>query len=262
MNYFNYFTEIEEEFVRRRGSHMLVSPMDWALIETWRQRGIPLRVALRGIGQSFDIWDQKPKRGRKVNSLFYCQQAVEEAFEQYVESRVGGNGAGDEHAGLAGVGNGHAGGNGHSNGNGQANGKQQEAAPFSIESIRYALHEHVETLARLGVEHRDSLVLGETFDRAARRLKEIVDDLGPASHKSLEQLDADLGLIEEFLLTGLRLHVGEEECGQLSREGDRQLKEYRKGMSDEVYEQTLGNWVARRLRERFRVPRLSLFYLS
>jgi hypothetical protein len=36
-NYFNYFTEIEEHFQRRRGSLLLLSTIDWALIETWRE---------------------------------------------------------------------------------------------------------------------------------------------------------------------------------------------------------------------------------
>jgi hypothetical protein len=250
LNYFNYFTEIEEEFVRRRGSHMLVSPMDWALIETWRQRGVPLRVALRGINQSFDVWDQKPRRGRKVNSLFYCQQAVEEAFEQYCEAHIGANGHSENYQdGTA------------TNGNGHTNGGHHEASPFSIENIRYALHEHCETLSRLCIEHRASPMLADEFDRAAHRLREIVDELGRASDLSLEQLDKDLGLIEERLLDGLAEDLGGEELDRLHEEGNQQLKEYRSKMESQVYEQTLGNWVARRLRERYRVPRLSLFYL-
>src|SRR5262245_21567573 len=89
MNYFNYFTEIEEEFVRRRGSHLLVSPLDWSLIETWQQRGVPLHIVLRGINVSFDAYDRRASRGRKVNSLLYCQQEVEAMYLEYCESRVG-----------------------------------------------------------------------------------------------------------------------------------------------------------------------------
>lgn len=248
-NYFNYFTEIEEEFVRRRGSHMLVSPMDWALIETWRQRGVPLRIALRGISQSFDVWDQKPRRGRKVNSLFYCQQAVEEAFEQYCEAHIGANGHSDNHHDDTAT-----------NGNGHAT-EPRDASPFSIENIRYALHEHCETFSRLCIEYEDSPLLAEEFDRAARRLREIVAELGTASNLSLEQIDKDLSFIEERLLDGLAEHLGGEELDKLHEEGNRQLKEYRNKMESQVYEQTLGNWIARRLRERYRVPRLSLFYL-
>lgn len=261
MNYFNYFTEIEEEFVRRRGSHMLISPMDWALIETWRQRGVPLRVALRAINQSFDAWEQRPRRTtRKVNSLFYCQQAVEEAFEQYIESRVGASGSDSAH--HNGTTNGTMKNSAATNGNGYAPSNGGDATPFSLENIRYVLREHCETLRRLGVEHEAVPALVETFDRAVRRLNEILSELGETSPPLLEQLDADLGFVEEMLLEGMRHDFGAERLEQLRREGDRQLKSYRKGMGDEVYEQTLGNWVARRLREHYRVPRLSLFYLS
>jgi len=38
MNYFNYFTEIETRFQQRRGSLLMLSTLDWALIETWRER--------------------------------------------------------------------------------------------------------------------------------------------------------------------------------------------------------------------------------
>ncbi len=48
-NYFNYFTEIEERFLRRRGGGLLLSTLDWALIETWKDAGIPLEAVLRGI---------------------------------------------------------------------------------------------------------------------------------------------------------------------------------------------------------------------
>ena len=77
LNYFNYFTEVEEEFVRRRGKQLLISPMDWALVESWKDAGIPLHIVLRSINESFDSYDARAQKHRKVNSIFYCQQAVE-----------------------------------------------------------------------------------------------------------------------------------------------------------------------------------------
>jgi len=62
-NYFNYFTEIEERFQKRRGSLLLLSTLDWALIETWREAGIPLDAALRGIDAAFDKYEARQKRG-------------------------------------------------------------------------------------------------------------------------------------------------------------------------------------------------------
>jgi len=53
-NYFNYFTEIEEHFQSRRGTGLILSTLDWALIETWKVAGIPLEAVLRGIDTTFD----------------------------------------------------------------------------------------------------------------------------------------------------------------------------------------------------------------
>ena len=82
-NYFNYFTEIEERFLQRRGGGLLLSTLDWALIETWKDAGIPLEAALRGIDGAFDHYDQRPSKTKKINSLAYCSQEVLAAAEGY-----------------------------------------------------------------------------------------------------------------------------------------------------------------------------------
>jgi hypothetical protein len=81
VNYFNYFTEIEEHFQRARGTGLfLLSPLDWALIEGWKNSGIPLEAVLRGIDAAFEKWRARPARARfqMVNSIAYCAQAVAE----------------------------------------------------------------------------------------------------------------------------------------------------------------------------------------
>ncbi len=88
-NYFNYFTEIEEQFLRRRGGGLLLTTLDWALIETWKDAGIPLEAALRGIDAAFDRYDQRPSKTKKVNSLAYCSQEVLAAAEDMKEAAVG-----------------------------------------------------------------------------------------------------------------------------------------------------------------------------
>ena len=77
LNYFNYFTEVEEHFQRARGTALfLLSPLDWALVDTWKSAGVPLEAVLRGIDSAFDKWRQKKSRTQGVNSLAYCSQAV------------------------------------------------------------------------------------------------------------------------------------------------------------------------------------------
>jgi hypothetical protein len=78
-NYFNYFTEIEEHFQRARGTGLfLLSPLDWALIETWKNAGIPLEAVLRGIDSAFEKWHARKLKYREVNSLAFCAQAIYE----------------------------------------------------------------------------------------------------------------------------------------------------------------------------------------
>ncbi|MGH9936344.1 MAG: hypothetical protein ACREAM_08860 [Blastocatellia bacterium] len=238
MNYFNYFTEIEEEFVKRRGSHMLVSPLDWTLIETWKQRGIPLYIVLRGINSSFDGYDQRLNRGRKVNSLFFCQQEVEALFQEHVESRVGA---------VHGSGNGAP-----QNGNGDSQ--------FTPAAIIDFLKGQCETLWRLEAKHTDP-TLKETFTRTSERLSQLIQDLELTGVASPELLEMDLMMIEEVILDSLREHAGEEKLKQLRKEGNDRLRRYKQSMEREVYEQTISNFVTQRLREIHQVPRLSLFYL-
>src|SRR6185437_2327583 len=94
MNHFAYFTEIEDRFAQRRGSLLLLSTLDWALIETWREAGVPLEAVLRGIDAAFDKHEAQrahlgARRQRKVNGLAWCAQAVMEAAEQAREATVG-----------------------------------------------------------------------------------------------------------------------------------------------------------------------------
>ena len=77
LNYFNYFTEIEEHFQRARGTSLfLLSPLDWALIESWKNSDVPLEAVLRGIDAAFEKWRSRRSRTQMVNSLAFCSQAV------------------------------------------------------------------------------------------------------------------------------------------------------------------------------------------
>jgi hypothetical protein len=245
MNYFNYYTEIEDEFVKRRGSHLWVSPLDWSLIETWKQRGVPLHIVLRGIKSSFDSYDHRLSRGRKVNSLFYCQQEIEAIFLEYRESRVGSNvdppaGAGqqpDERSGP------------------------KESSAFSPKAIIDYLSENLGTFERLSKQFSEEKILAETFERTMMRLDRVIEDLLTNANISLESLETDLTMIEKVILDGLKESADEEFLEQLQKEGNRQLRGYKQTMEKEIYQQTLDNFIARRLREQYQVPRLSLFYL-
>ncbi|HEX8189172.1 MAG TPA: hypothetical protein VF586_12525 [Pyrinomonadaceae bacterium] len=248
LNYFNYFTEIEDAFIRRRGRHLLLSPMDWALIESWKEMGVPLHVALRGIEKSFDSYESKPRK-RTVKSLFYCQEEVEAQFAEWAESQTGARAhAGEPAAGGAAVDKVEEGG---------------RALPFPREVIAAHLADCVGETAR-ALEKRRAAgedALTEALARAAARLGELSEDFSRAARPDAELLEGSLTDLESLLDRALRSALSDEEVEAARASAAEQLRPYKARMERATYEQTLDNLLAKSLREAAGVPRLSLFYL-
>lgn len=245
LNYFNYFTEIEDAFVRRRGRHLLLSPADWALIESWKEKGIPLYVALRGIERAFDSYEAKPRR-RSVKSLFYCQEEVEAQYDEWRESQLGaappsanGNNEGGETAAPAG---------------------DESALPFPREVISAHLDRVRDTLAELS-QRGGADDFGAALERAVARLDEVRADFGRAARPRAEAIEDELTQLETLLDGSLRTSLPAEEIEKARATAAGQLRPYRDKMDGQIYTQTLENLVAKSLRETAGVPRLSLFYL-
>jgi hypothetical protein len=257
MNYFNYFTEIEDAFIRRRGRHLLLSPLDWALIESWKEMGVPLHVALRGIEQSFDSYEAKPRR-RTVKSLLYCQEEVEAQFAEWRERQTGAHAEGEDAANNRAATNGRG---------AAARGDVADdngALPFPREAITAHLAACREEAtraraSRLATHGEDELC--EALARAASRLEGLERDFADAARPDAEQLEGALCDLEAMLDRAVRASVAPERIEARRREAEQQLLPYRARMERGVYEQTRDNLVAKTLREDCNVPRLSLFYL-
>lgn len=242
LNYYNYFTEIEQEFVRRRGAHMFISALDWALVETWKERRIPLNVALRGINQAFDSLDTRLPSYRRVNSIFYCQQSVEEAFALYKLAKVGEPAPADKEKGKS---------------------RWAKAqATFTKESLLEFIRQCRADLARAApnIEERAGGALTETISRGLERLDQIIQELGSTARIDPEAIEQDLDSTDRMLIEALRTACADQLKG-IRREALSQLREFKSKMDVAVYEQTVENYVGRRLRETYFLPRLSLFYM-
>ena len=234
MTYFNYFTEIEDAFVRRRGKHLFLSPMDWALMETWKQQGIPLHIVLRGVEKSFDSFEARPRK-RTVKSLLYCQEEVEAQFAEWVEARVGSSPVSEP---------------------------DSDKTPFSLAAITEHLSRNRTTLSELAAARRQHGEddLSEALDRAATLITEIQSDLS-ASTLETRKLEDSLTGLERMLDDAMLSVVNADALAELNKGIADQLKPYRAQMETTVYKQTFDNLLLKRLREQFGVPRLSLFYV-
>jgi hypothetical protein len=229
VEHFTYFSEIEEHFQRRRGSVLICSPLDWALMEVWKEAGVPLEAALRGIDAAFDKYDRRPKKTRKINSLAYCQQEVLAATEEMQEA---------------------------------ATGTRRDPQATTIANAE--LVQYLERNARkLEKAPHPAPGVRELAASQAVTLRELARDLGRegAADADLESLERRMTVMEEKLFAALWSHASEDELLEARAQAERELAPFRGKMSAAQIDQLLRQYGNKRLLEAQGLPRLSLFYL-
>jgi hypothetical protein len=242
-NYFNYFTEIEEYFWRKRGAHLLVSPLDWAIMETWQKAGIPLDAALKGIDRAFESY-QRSRRGglgKPLKSLAYCTDAVLEAAEEQQEAAAG---------------------------SGSNATRAARAAPkeiFSCEEIKAYFARNVDGIKaaakKLAASQAD-LEFSSRLLEIAKSLESSMVLLDTPGSVDLEDMERRLTILDDKQQALMASYVSEERMLQLRREMDGQLAAYRKKMKAEQLVLVERQYLQKRLLDEFGLSRLSLFYLA
>ncbi len=225
--YFNYFTEIEEHFQRRRGTLLLMSPLDWALMETWKDAGVPLEAVLRGIDATFDKWERRPRKTRKVNGLAFCAQEVLASAEELKETAVGAAPSQPRDTGL----------------------EQASVADF----------------LKRNAEQLDQVVLPTTAQtlayETASTLRSLAESLSQTTPVQMEDLERRLTIAEDKLFAALLAATPDEALFQVRSEADRDLAPYRRKMTAPQIEKLQKQYIHKRLLEQYQLPRLSLFYM-
>lgn len=191
-NYFNYFTEIEDHFQRARGTGLfLLSPLDWALIEAWKNAGIPLEAVLRGIDQAFEKWRSRPPRARiqMVNSLAYCAQAIAAEVQTAVD------GVPEQRAAAA--------------------------PPFALEDVRAYVARNVAALRKAGLEEVANSLDALPIDKMYSDLEQLEQRLTSIEEKMIARLRSDASdeaLFEarQTLDRELKPYRGKMSAGQLA----------------------------------------------
>ena len=233
-NYFHYFTEIEDRFNRRRGSLLLLSTLDWALIETWREAGVPLEAVLRGIDSAFDKYETRSTRARgrlrKVNGLAWCAQAVMSAAEEMVEAATG----------VA-----------------PQREVPMQASGFENERVASYLRRNADAVAV--ASERSS---NDPLSAIGVRLRELAAGLTGSDAMTLEELDRVLTVLEEKMVDAVRAKSTEAELVTIREQADTELAPFRSRMNAGQLRQVQQQFLTRRLLQMHSLPRLSLFYMS
>ena len=232
--YFNYFTEIEEHFQRRRGTLLLLSTLDWALIESWKDAGIPLEAVLRGIDTAFDRWERRPSKTRKINGLAWCSQEVLAATDEIAEAAVGSarepRETGIEHQRIA-----------------EFLARNAEMFERSAEKVPGAVRALVEEDVRTLRE------LANAYTAAS------ADSTTPLS--STEELEMRMTVMEEKLFAALHTDTSDDQLLAIRSQAERELAPYRGKMIGPQIDQLLRQYQNKKLMELYGLPRLSLYYM-
>ncbi len=230
MNYFNYYTEIEERFQQARGSGIfLLSPLDWALIESWKESGVPLEAALKGVDRAFKKWHERKRKFRQVNSLAYCAQEVLAAAKELAEGGA-----------L----------------------REKNTPPdetFEAPRLSTYLAANADSLDRCSTAARSPLA--EAAKSAAESLRKLVVAAEAGGLGDLETLEQRLSILEEKLLAAALQTVQEDQLVESRMRLQRQLAPYRGKMTADQLALLEKQYVQREAFEQASIPRLSLFYL-
>jgi hypothetical protein len=235
-NYFNYFTEIEEYFWKKRGAHLLVSPLDWAIMETWQKAEVPLEAVLKGIDRAFESYSRSRRgTGKPLKSLAYCTDAVLDAA---LESR-------EATAGAA------------------PSAKRVSTEPFSREDLRAYFGRNIAQLHASADRQRASQPdLAAKLKDVAKSLEANLELLDIPGTLDLEDIERRLTVLDEKVQAALTSAASEELMLRLRREVDGQLTAYRRKMKAEQLALVERQYLHKRLLNEFVLPRLSLFYFS
>lgn len=246
MNYYNYFTEIEEHFWHKRGAQIMVSPVDWALIGSWQEAGIPLQAVVAGIDQAFAKFDSGRRRDRRPRSLVYCAPAVLAAAEAMREASVGApNPAAEAKA---------------------AKRAEANAAflPQRIAAFLTDADKKIADCARLAGAEAVVAEIRATLQRLAASCaadSAAGPDESSAAPIQLEDLDRVLTVLDDKLLSALQQAAPVDAMVAIRGEIARELAPYRRQLRAEQLAMIERQFLQRRLLEWAGLPRLSLFYM-
>lgn len=204
-----------------------MSPLDWAMIEAWQDRGIPLHVVLRSIESVFDVYDKQPPamRTRTIKSLFYCREEIEAQYNEWLTSQTGKS---------------------------QESGDESREPEFSKDAINGHIEKSITTLKDVSMEG-----IQEDISRAILRLKELTGNLS----SNFETIDKTLSDVEKLLDRAMLTNWEAAHLKVLEKEVAGQLRAYKAEMEPDVYKNTFELMLLKRLREEAGMPRLGLFYL-
>jgi hypothetical protein len=228
----DYCRDLENYLCRKNDGHLIriVGPA-FEQVCGWAARGIPLKLAMRGIDRYVQRYYAKGARRRPVR-IEFCEADVLDVFDEWRRSVGVSGGAGEVgEAGRA----------------GEAGGARS-SLPAHLERVIARL-----TTLRAGDDRSLDPMLENAvpeLDMARAKAKTVRGDEREALIERLRHLDA-------ALIDALRAQCDDNTLRQFAAEADEELKPFRVRMPADAYQQAHRACVDRLLRERANLPTIS-----
>ena len=231
----DFILQVEEYFCRRRGRALLLSPKDVARAAQWHREGVPLPVVQHGIDRYFERMaarpDGEPRRERAV-SLAYCERDVRDCWKQHQDLERPGGAA---------------------------------AEGPSREEIGRKLRAFADRLAEAAAHRPAGSAADRSVEVIQRELEALIASLAaseatPPADLSELVIEETLARLDRQLLEAMEAALPVSERTALAATVEAELKPYRPRLEEEVLERVRRDRLHDRLRERYHLPRLSLWY--
>jgi hypothetical protein len=237
-----YCRQLEAYVCKKNDGHLIriVGPA-FEQVCGWAARGIPLKMAMRGIDRYFERYYAKGARRRPVR-IEFCEADVLDVFDEWRRS-----------VGVS-VSSG-ASGTDVSSGAGDSSGADLIRPRSASGSLPAHLERVIARLTTLRAGEDRSLdaaidAIVRELDAARAKAKTVRGDARDALLDRLRELDASL-------IDAVRARSDAHAMEQLAAEADEELRPFRARLPAEAYQQSQRACVDRLLRERARLPTIS-----
>jgi len=237
-----YCRAIETYLCRKNDGHLIriVGP-SFEMVSAWAARGVPVKVAFRGIDRYFERYYAKGPRRRPVR-IDFCEADVLDVFDEWRRA-----------VGISSI----------AAGPGPSNGADVDANPdcdADGETRRPSLPAHLErVVSRLsGLRSTSPDALGVLIESVVGELDAVRENARNLRGAARAQLLARLSDLDAQLMAAARERLTADARAELRRDAEAELAPFRARMPQTAYEQSLAACMDRLLREHVRLPILTL----
>ncbi len=227
MNTSDYCRQIETYLCQKNDGHLVrvVGP-SFDVVSGWEARGVPLKVALRGIDRYFERYYRKGPRRRPVK-IDFCDADVLDVFDEWRRALGLNQSAVDTPEA------------GHSSGH--------QSLPAHLERV-------VLRLTRARVSGALGTAFDELIDRVARELDAARAKAGGLRGDARRELVDRLAALDRELLERANTDMDAVAHAALEQEADEELAGFRAAMTPDAFSRALRAATDRLVRERVGLP--------